>query len=92
MDMPGMGIQAASAQGVPMASIHAGAHADDCCGGAGDHDSVASCHCAATFSTALTAVSTLVLLPLMPDRGGNANGNASAPDGAHRPPLRPPAA
>ena len=91
----GMGMQHSSADGVHAAHAvprHANAGAGDCCSGADDHDAVASCHCAAPCSTALTADSMLLLSPLMPERAGDPTGNASAPDGAHRPPLRPPAA
>ncbi|WP_458069121.1 hypothetical protein [Rhodanobacter sp. BL-MT-08] len=65
-------------------------HAEDCCGG--KHGLTGSCHCAATAGSAMAAVSVIELLPLMPVDTYPSVRNAAAPDVAHGPPLRPPAA
>jgi hypothetical protein len=67
-------------------------HAGDCCSAADDLRSMPGCHCAATCSTALASALTLVLLPVMPHRAGEQPRKDVAPDRAHPPLLRPPAA
>jgi hypothetical protein len=66
-------------------------HAEDCCG-AGKHGLAGSCHCAASAGSAMAAVSIIELLPLMPADTYPSPRRAAAPDVAHAPPLRPPAA
>jgi hypothetical protein len=88
----GMSMADTPTNSLAAASVHVPLRAGDCCGGDGDHGDMPSCHCAATFSTALTAVDALLLLPVMPDSAADGTRKAAAPDLAHPPPLRPPAA
>ena len=73
------------------ASVKPPVHTKDCCG-AGKHGLTGSCHCAATAGSAMAAVGVIELLPLMPVDTYPSVRKAAAPDVAHGPPLRPPAA
>jgi len=62
-----------------------------CCDSSGAHGALASCHCAATFGTALAASNMIELLPMVPEAVRPPSGHASAPNIPDGPPLRPPA-
>jgi hypothetical protein len=70
-------------------SVKVPVHAEDCCRG-GDHGSAATCHCAATFGTALVALSMTELLVVMSGDVHPETTETAAPDIDDGPPLRPP--
>jgi len=88
-------------QGGPMPSVaHAvehGQHAtpapSDCCAGhaLGQHDVMASAHCAAACGSMLPVVATVALMPMAPEPLHVSPPFASAPSVVHAAPLRPPA-
>ncbi len=88
-------------QGAPVSStVHAvdhGQHAmsvpSDCCvdHALGQHDAMASAHCAAACGSMLPAVALVALVPVAPEPLHVSPPFASAPSVVHAAPLRPPA-
>ncbi|THD07360.1 hypothetical protein B1991_08715 [Rhodanobacter lindaniclasticus] len=88
-------------QGAPVSSVthtaehgqHAMPAASDCCADhlPGQHDGMASAHCAAACGSMLPAVALVALVPVAPEPLHVSPPFAAAPSVVHATPLRPPA-